>query len=111
MHHHLLVFTDEDCTKLKKRYHGLVQKLEVGSEIERHSIDDLTEAMRVILQSQKDLQPFLKQVQADPAKHYHLHLTHHDKELLNLPWQLAIDTKQYPFIHISKGSTADTVFF
>lgn len=106
MYHHQLVFTDDDRAKLKKRYHALMQKLEMGKMIEKHSIGDLTEAMRVILQSQKGLQPFWQQVQQDPAKHYQLHLTYADKELLNLPWHLAIDTKQYPFIHISKGATS-----
>lgn len=109
MYRHLLVFTDDDRANLKKRYHALMQKLEVGKEVEKQLIDELTETMRVILQGQKDLQPLWEQVHKYPAKHYHLHLAHSEKEMLNLPWQLAIDTKQYPFIHISKGSAADIV--
>jgi len=106
MFHHALVFTDYDLVKLKKSYHALMQQLETGKEIDKHSMDELTEAMRVILQSQKELQSFWQQVKTNPAKHHHLHLTHNDKELLNLPWQIAIDTKQYPGIYISKGPTA-----
>lgn len=106
MYLHLLVFTEEDHAILRKRYLSLMMAFEEGKELEKHSMEELTETMRVILQGQKGMQPFWQQVQKDPAKHYHLHLTHGDKELLNLPWHLAIDTTQYPFIHISKGAAS-----
>lgn len=108
MYSHLLVFTEDDRALLRKRYLALMMVLEEGKEIEKNSMDELAESMRVILQSQKELQPFWQQVQQHPSKHYQLHLTHADKELLNLPWHLAIDPKQYPFIHISKGATGVT---
>jgi tetratricopeptide (TPR) repeat protein len=104
MYRYLLVFTDDDRAKLQDRYHGLMQMFEAGASIGKSSMDELKEIMRVMLEGQKGLQSFWQEVQKQPDRSYHLHLMYNEKELLNLPWHMAVN----PNVHISKGPLANT---
>ncbi|WP_315821244.1 hypothetical protein [Paraflavitalea speifideaquila] len=65
---------------------------------------DLTDTMSGLLHQQKGMEAFWQTVQTQPQHSYHLHLTHKDKALLNLPWQMAIDRDAYPSLYVSKGT-------
>lgn len=104
MHYHELIFTKNEAATLHKEYETLLHKLGQGKKLYADYLGELTETMRALLYNQAGLKPFWQQVGEKPQEHYHLHLTHTDKTLLNLPWQMAIDEELHPFVYVSKGS-------
>jgi tetratricopeptide (TPR) repeat protein len=104
MHHHPLVFTRKEAALLRKEYETLLHKIEQGKKLHPEYLADLTDTMRTLLYEQKGMEVFWQTVQAQPQDSYHLHLTHKDKALLNLPWQMAIDRDAHPLLYVSKGA-------
>ena len=104
MHHHGLVFTDTAAAMLRTAYGTLLHKMEQGKQLHPQYLTHLQETMRTLLYEQKQLEAFWQQVRAQPQAAYHLHLTHTDKALLNLPWQMAIDQEAFPLLFVSKGA-------
>ena len=103
MHLHPLNFTEAETNLLHAQYQALLKHLEKGRGLLQEDLPDIRNTMQNILHGQEGLQDFWKQVREHPYEHYQLHLVHADKDLLNLPWQLAVDDVQYPFVRISKG--------
>lgn len=104
MHYHSLIFRSDEAATLRKEYETLLHKLGQGKKLYPDYLGELTETMRALLYNQAGLQAFWQQVGEKPQEHYHLHLTHTDKTLLNLPWQMAIDEELHPFVYVSKGA-------
>jgi len=110
MYRHLLHFTDDHRIALTDGYHALMQSLEAGTGVQKQSMDKLTAVMQALLAEQKSLQPFWEQIRTNPERPCHLHLMCKEKELLNLPWQLAIDPQRDLPIQLSKGPATDAAF-
>ena len=107
MHYHELVFSTEATLVLKKAYGKFLHKLNLGKTIQPAYLGALTLVMRQQLYAQEALAAFWENVEAAPESTHHLHLMHRDKELLNLPWQMAIDENKHPSVYISKGFTIE----
>ncbi|AXY77909.1 CHAT domain-containing protein [Paraflavitalea soli] len=107
MHHHALVFSSTEAATLREAYARLLHKIEQGKQLHPQYLAQLQEIMRGLLYEQKKLTSFWKQVRRHPKAAYHLHLTHKDKSLLNLPWQMAIDQETFPFVYVSKGAPVE----
>ncbi|SIO46044.1 tetratricopeptide repeat protein [Chitinophaga niabensis] len=107
MQYHELVFSAAAATRLKKGYGKLLHKLNLGKTLDAAYLAALTLAMREQLYAQKKLTAFWQKAAAAPESTHHLHLVHRDKELLNLPWQMAIDGDKHPSVYISKGFIAE----
>jgi tetratricopeptide (TPR) repeat protein len=106
MQYHELVFSAGATEVLKNAYGKLLHKINLGKTLDPAYLAALTQRMRELLYAQEALTTFWQTVEATPDNTYHLHLMHRDKELLNLPWQMAIDDYKHPAVYISKGSTA-----
>lgn len=103
MHYHELILSADEMDDLRSCYHGLVRTLEYRDSIPENHLGRLIRALRRILNGQPGLQHFWTSAQGDRTNWHHLHVTHRDKELLNLPWQMAVDVEQYPAVYLSKG--------
>jgi tetratricopeptide (TPR) repeat protein len=103
MHYHELVFSAEASMVLKKAYGKFMHKLNLGKAIQPSYLAALTLVMQEQLYAQEALTAFWQKIEVAPESTYHLHLIHRDKELLNLPWQMAIDEEKHPSVYISKG--------
>lgn len=100
---HSIIITPTETVQLWKLYESLTRQLENNKGLVEKDLHEMGHLMFTVLKNQPGLEVFWLQVQENPFERYYLHLTHADKEILNLPWQLAIDDKKYPFIYISKG--------
>ena len=101
MRFHALTFSENERTQLHQLYKKLTHYLETGESLPPEYFIRLRQSMQDVLYDQKELAGFWEAAQK--GDYHHLHLTHEDKALLNLPWQIAIDTTVYPSVHISKG--------
>jgi tetratricopeptide (TPR) repeat protein len=100
---HQLTITPQEAHDLQEHHRILIEKLNKGKSLQWDYIAGLVQDMKAIFRKQSGLHSFWHQVQRDQEKHHYLHLTHDNKEILNLPWQMAIDADEYPFVYISKG--------
>lgn len=98
-----LNFTKNDRTRLYELNEKFVKQLENGRGLQPEFFAALKQSLKELLNQQKGVQEFWKEVQKDPQGQYHLHITHKDKSILNLPWQIAVED---PAVHISKGLPA-----
>jgi tetratricopeptide (TPR) repeat protein len=103
MHCHQLTFTPAEAQLLREQFGILKRFLEAGNVLPPAGHQKLTETLRHALLNQEGLQGFWHKTKHHPLDHHHLHLTDTDKELVNLPWLLAIDENKYPYFHVTKG--------
>lgn len=95
-----LIFTKNDRIRLIELYEQFVKQLENISRLQPGLFISLKQELKEMLHRQKGMQDLWKQVQQDPNGEFHLHITHKDKAILNLPWQIAVDNSA---VHITKG--------
>lgn len=104
MYRHTLLLSPREISILREEYLVLLRKLEQGNMLEKYYLATLQKGMRDILYAQPGMQDFLQQAREQPLNRYHLHLICSDKELLNLPWQMAFDDEGCPYICVSKST-------
>src|SRR5689334_2623495 len=107
--HHLDI-TPQEFHDLQEHHNILIEKLNRGKSLQWDYIAELVQDMKKIFRNQSGLRAFREQLQRDQQKHYYLHLTNDNKEILNLPWQMAIEADEYPNVYISKGFPQQTVY-
>lgn len=104
MHQHTIQFNYGQLNLLNNQYAHLFPHFESGEGPREQYIAALKKTMQEKLLSQSGLRDFWEQVRNEPQQYHHLHLVYKQKELLNLPWQMAIDEEKYSNVYISKGT-------
>src|SRR5688572_31820999 len=99
----MLLRSNSNRTTLLKQHQILLIEVEKGEGLQSARFYELTEKMRVILYHQAELKDFWKQVEKKPKESHLLHISCTDKDLLNLPWQIAIDRKKHSNVYVVKG--------
>ena len=109
MYQHTLLLSPREIRILREEYLVLLRKLEQGNRVEKYYLATLQKGIRDILYAQPGMQDFLQQMKEQPFNRYHLHLICADKELLNLPWQMAFEEEPYT-VSVSKGTAVPDSF-
>jgi tetratricopeptide (TPR) repeat protein len=91
MRQHIISFNAIEARLLAEQYQLLFRHFEEGNGPRAQYLATLKATMQQILFSQDGLKDFWLAVKDNPQQQYHLHLVYKVKELLNLPWQLAVD--------------------
>src|SRR5690348_4981166 len=105
MYQFQIYINDIQSNLLELNYKLLFQHLNKGKSPIEQYMTALKETMQEILFNQEGLKDFWAKVNRAPNQFHHLHLVYRKKELLNLPWQMAIDENRYPFLFISKSTS------
>lgn len=103
MYTHLLAFSKNDRIRLQELYEEFIRQLEKSQGMDPEFFLSLKQSLSELLHLQTGLRDFLDRIQQNPLGTNHLHLTHKDKSILNLPWQIVFDNTA---VHISKGLPA-----
>ena len=93
-----LALSADEIKQLKQHYATLLRDLERGLPLQPRMMEELRSQMKDILHR---LPGFEKIYTQDQAKHHSIHLQHPDNEILNLPWRLAVEDREY--LYLSKG--------
>lgn len=101
MYQHIITFNTTETRLLREQYQLLFRHLEEGKGPREQYLAALKQTMQRILFNQAGLKDLWQQVKEDTQHPYHLHLVYKEKELLNLPWQLAVGER----IYISKSTS------
>jgi hypothetical protein len=80
--------------QLKSHYRQVIRHLEEGFPLKMKVLEELKNALSAIVNESPQWQEVLKALY-DIDNHYCIRLVHHDNEILNLPWSMAVDNKSH----------------
>jgi len=78
--------------QLKSHYRQVIRHLEEGFPLKMKVLEELKNALSAIVNESPQWQEVLKALN-DGDDQYCIRLVHHDNEILNLPWSMAVDSK------------------
>jgi hypothetical protein len=85
-----LELTSQQIKNLKRHYSGVVKHMEQNLPLSAGVMDDLQKELTGIVNSLPEWKEMLNDIYRS-GNYYRLLLRHHDNEILNLPWNMALD--------------------
>lgn len=104
MYEHVINFDPVQLRLLQDQHLLLFRHFEGGQGPREQYLAMLKKTMQEMLLRQSGLTHFWSKVYNEPKQYHHLHLVYKEKELLNLPWQMAVGDDNFSQVYISKGT-------